>query len=63
MYWSRIFADLKYIIVDTEGDALLLENNLIKEHQPRYNVMLKDDKSYPSICISKHFQEYSKQEN
>ena len=45
-------ADLKYIIVDTEGDALLLENNLIKEHQPRYNVMLKDDKSYPSICIS-----------
>jgi excinuclease ABC subunit C len=45
-------ADLKYIIVDSEGDALLLENNLIKEHQPRYNVMLKDDKSYPSICIS-----------
>lgn len=44
-------ADIKYIIVDTELDALLLENSLIKEHQPKYNVMLKDDKTYPWICI------------
>ncbi|GAB4295856.1 MAG: excinuclease ABC subunit UvrC [Marinilabiliales bacterium] len=43
--------NIKYIIVDSESDALLLENNLIKEHQPRYNVMLKDDKTYPWICI------------
>ena len=45
-------ADVKYIIVDTELEALLLENNLIKEHQPRYNVMLKDDKTYPWIRIT-----------
>ena len=45
--------DMKYIIVDTEEDALLLENNLIKKHRPRYNVMLKDDKTYPSIVIKK----------
>jgi excinuclease ABC subunit C len=44
-------ASLQYIIVETEEDALLLENNLIKKHQPRYNVLLKDDKTYPSICI------------
>lgn len=43
---------LKYIVVDTEEDALLLENNLIKEYQPRYNVLLKDGKTYPSICIT-----------
>lgn len=46
-------ADIKHIVVETETDALLLENNLIKKHQPRYNVMLKDDKSYPWICIKK----------
>ena len=45
-------ASLKYIIVNTEEEALLLENNLIKKYRPRYNVMLKDDKSYPSICIT-----------
>lgn len=43
--------DIKHIVVPTETDALLLENNLIKKHQPRYNVMLKDDKTYPWICI------------
>ena len=45
-------ATLRYIVVDTEEDALLLENNLIKEYQPRYNVLLKDGKTYPSICIT-----------
>jgi len=44
-------ASIKHIVVDSETDALLLENNLIKKHQPRYNVMLKDDKSYPWICV------------
>lgn len=44
---------VKYIITETELDALLLENSLIKQHQPRYNVMLKDDKTYPWICIKK----------
>ncbi|AEH00664.1 excinuclease ABC subunit UvrC [Lacinutrix sp. 5H-3-7-4] len=46
-------ADIKHIVVKTETDALLLENNLIKKHKPRYNVLLKDDKSYPWICIKK----------
>jgi len=45
-------SSLKYIVVDTEEDALLLENNLIKEYQPRYNILLKDGKTYPSICIT-----------
>ena len=45
--------NIKHIVVETETDALLLENNLIKKHQPRFNVMLKDDKTYPWICIKK----------
>jgi len=44
-------ADLRHIVVDNESDALLLENSLIKKHQPRYNILLKDDKTYPWICI------------
>ncbi|NQU81828.1 MAG: excinuclease ABC subunit C [Bacteroidetes bacterium] len=44
-------AEIKHIIVDSESDALLLENNLIKKYQPRYNIMLKDDKTFPWICI------------
>lgn len=47
--------DIKYIVVDTEQDALLLENSLIKKHQPRYNILLKDDKTYPSICIKNEY--------
>ncbi len=46
-------ANIKHIVVETETDALLLENNLIKKYQPRYNVLLKDDKTYPWICIKK----------
>jgi len=45
--------NIKHIVVETETDALLLENNLIKKYQPRYNVLLKDDKTYPWICIKK----------
>lgn len=48
-------ADIRYIVVKTEEDALLLENNLIKKYKPRYNVLLKDDKTYPSICISNDY--------
>ena len=47
----RKIVDIHYIVVDTELDALLLENNLIKKHQPKYNIQLKDDKTYPWICI------------
>ena len=46
-------ADIKYIVVESEQDAFLLENNLIKKYQPHYNILLKDGKSYPSICITK----------
>ncbi|MBR0195107.1 MAG: excinuclease ABC subunit C [Paludibacteraceae bacterium] len=46
-------ADIRYVVVDSEQDAFLLENNLIKQYQPRYNILLKDGKSYPSICITR----------
>lgn len=49
----RKISDIRHIVVNSEEDALLLENNLIKKHQPRYNVLLKDDKSFPWICIKK----------
>lgn len=48
---SKIF-DIKYTVVNTEADALLLENNLIKKYKPRYNILLKDGKTYPSICVT-----------
>ena len=47
----RKTADIRHIVVDSESDALLLENNLIKKYQPRYNILLKDDKTFPWICI------------
>ena len=51
----RKITDIKYIVVNSEEDALLLENNLIKKYKPRYNVLLKDDKTYPSICVSNEY--------
>ena len=51
---SKIW-DISYTVVNSEEDALLLENNLIKKYNPRYNVMLKDGKTYPSICITKEY--------
>jgi excinuclease ABC subunit C len=53
MVLVRKIADIKYIVVETELDALLLENSLIKKYKPRYNIMLKDDKTYASIVIKK----------
>jgi excinuclease ABC subunit C len=49
----RKATDIRHIVVENESDALLLENNLIKKHQPRYNILLKDDKNLPWICIIK----------
>ncbi|NLA62434.1 MAG: excinuclease ABC subunit UvrC [Bacteroidales bacterium] len=51
----RKIAKIKYIVVQTEEDTFLLENNLIKQYQPRYNVLLKDDKTYPSIVVKKEY--------
>lgn len=53
MVMLKKVADLRHIVVDNESDALFLENNLIKKHQPRYNILLKDDKTFPWICIKK----------
>jgi excinuclease ABC subunit C len=48
--------EIKHLVVESEADALLLENNLIKKYQPKYNILLKDDKSFPWICIkNEHF--------
>ena len=44
-------AEIQHTVVETESEALLLENNLIKRHQPRYNVLMKDDKTFPWICV------------
>ena len=52
MVLVRKIRDLRYVVVDSEQDALLLENNLIKKYKPRYNILLKDDKTYPWICIT-----------
>lgn len=53
---TKKICDLKYIVVNSEQDALLLENNLIKKYKPKYNILLKDDKTFPWICIKKeHF--------
>ena len=49
----KSIADIKYVVVQSEQDAFLLENNLIKKYQPHYNILLKDGKSYPSICITR----------
>ena len=54
MLVSKI-CDITYTVVNTEEDALLLENSLIKRYNPRYNVLLKDGKTYPSICITKEY--------
>ncbi len=52
----RNIVDIRYIVVETEQDALILENNLIKKYQPRYNIQLKDDKTFPWICVkNEHF--------
>lgn len=60
----RQIVEIKYIVVSSEQDALLLENSLIKKHQPRYNVLLKDDKTYPSICLkNEHFPRVFKTRN
>ncbi len=48
-------SDIRYIVVNSEEDALLLENNLIKHYKPRYNVLLKDDKTYPSIAVTNEY--------
>lgn len=47
--------DIKYVVVNTEEDALLLENNLIKKYKPRYNILLKDSKTYPSVCVTNEY--------
>lgn len=47
--------DIRYVVVKTEEDALLLENNLIKRYKPHYNVLLKDDKTYPSIAVTSEY--------
>jgi len=51
----RKIENIKYVVVENESDALLLENNFIKKYLPRYNVLLKDDKTFPWICIKKEY--------